>query len=67
MGDDYTYEQWDDAKERLEQKDRQYKELSRMPGVNVTFVRQMVIAPLRARYDAGERTVDLYEAMQALE
>ena len=60
-------EEWKSAKEYLDERKKNYLELSHLPGINVSFVCNMVIAPLRARFNAGERSQDLYDAMLAVE
>lgn len=60
-------EEWENAKLYLIEKEKNYLTLSNMPGVNVKFVCRMVIEPLLDRYDNGERTQELYDAMLAVE
>ena len=62
-----TEEQWKDAKVHLGHMDEIYLDLSGQPRVNVEFVRRVVIVPLMDRYDKGERTQELYDAMMAVE
>ena len=67
MNDDSRKYLWAEAKKHLDHVDQAYLDLSLSHRVNVHFVRQMVIAPLRIRYENGERTPELYDAMIALE
>ncbi len=58
---------WDKAKRHFDQVVGEYESLRGEPGVNVTIALTVVFAPLRKRYDAGERTAALYEEMMSVE
>lgn len=62
-----TEEQWKAAITHLDQMDKAYLHLTGQPQVNVEFVRRVIIAPLRDRYDNGVRTQELYDAIMAIE
>ena len=56
---------WDKAIAHLNEVIAQYESLDGTPGVNVHFVLKVVLRPLRIRYDAGDRTQELYDEMMA--
>ena len=58
---------WQKAEEKLHVTLENYKELIGVPGVNVMFALNLVILPLKARFDQGERTPELYAEIMALE
>ncbi len=58
-----TDEDWKKAKQRFDTIRKQYQDLDGLPGVNVTFALRIVFEPLAKRYNAGERTQELYDAM----
>lgn len=58
---------WNKAKGYFDRVVKQYESLRGMPGVNVTIALTHVFAPLRRRYDEGERTAALYEEMMSVE
>ena len=62
-----TEEEWNKAKEYLDEVIAQYKSMQGMPGVNVNFALSMVLRPLWTRFAAGERTDELYENMLNVE
>ena len=55
---------WKHADEILTMCEDAYKELVGLPGVNPFFVLG-VLASLRTRFDKGERTVSLYDDIEA--
>ena len=65
--DELTTVLWEAAREHLRKLDGQYAALLSMRGVNVNFVRFIIIAPLAERYDQGERTPGLYKEMLEVE
>jgi hypothetical protein len=58
---------WDFAKARFDRIRQQYLDLDGVPGVNVQFALQLTFAPLAKRYNAGERTDELYLEMLEVE
>lgn len=62
-----TQEEWQRAKEYLDEVIGEYDDLRNMPGVNVNLALSVVLRPLVARFDAGERTDELYESMLNVE
>lgn len=57
---------WTNAEKHLETIEREYTKLDGVPGVNVQFAPQLVIRPLRVRFNRGERTQLLYEEIMEL-
>lgn len=58
---------WGKAKGHFDQVVNRYESLRGMPGVNVTLALTAVFAPLRRRYDDGERSAELYDEMMRVE
>jgi hypothetical protein len=58
---------WQRAQMHLEFIERVYNEQIGIPGVNVMLAITIVIQPLRARFNRGERTAELYDDIMALE
>jgi hypothetical protein len=58
---------WDKAKSRFDGVRQSYLDLDGVPGVNVAYALNLVIEPIARRYNAGERTEELYEEMMSLE
>jgi len=58
-----TTDDWNKAKQRFDAIRQQYQALDGLPGVNVTFALRVALEPLARRYNAGERTQELYDAM----
>jgi|GEM_PF-2458748 len=57
---------WDAAKKHFDEARIQYQELEGMPGmpgVNAIFALRLTFDPLAKRYNAGERTRELYDEM----
>lgn len=44
---------------------KQYQQLAGMPGVNTSLALEHVFRPLAERFDRGERSQELYDAMTA--
>ncbi len=57
---------WDLAKKHFDAVKSEYEALINTPGVNVQFALAFTFQPLADRYDAGERSAELYEAMMAV-
>jgi hypothetical protein len=58
---------WEKAKAHFDAVRKLYQELEGSPGVNTTIALRLVFAPLASRYNAGERTQELHDAMMAVE
>ena len=58
---------WTGAKEHLDETIKAYEAHLLDPRVNVTFALNAVLNPLKRRYDSGERTQELYDAMLKVE
>ena len=58
---------WDIAKAHLDMTIENYESLRGSPHVNVDFALQYVLIPRAERYDAGERTEELFRAMMESE
>lgn len=58
---------WEEAKRHFDEVREQYLSLRRTPGVNVEFALCFTFDPLSDRYERGERTQDLYDAMMVIE
>lgn len=58
---------WDKARRHFDLVVKQYESLRGEPGVNADMALTFVFAPLRKRYDAGERSAALYEEMLSVE
>lgn len=58
---------WSEAERYFNDVMKRYKDLEGRPGVNTTFALMATFAPLKARYESGERTPELYEAMMSVE
>lgn len=58
---------WGRAENYLGQIETAYKELIGVEGVNPNYALVFVIRPLRLRFDNGERTQDLHDAIMELE
>lgn len=54
---------WDHAKAHFDEVRQQYLDLEGVPGVNTTLALRLTFDPLAKRYNAGERTQALYDAM----
>lgn len=58
---------WEKAKRHFDTVRKQYQDLEGMPGVNTSFALRLTFDPLAKRYNAGERTEELYEEMMSVE
>lgn len=58
---------WIRAKGHFDEIHKRYLDLIGVPGVNVTFALMMTFSPLLERYNKGERSQDLYDAMISVE
>lgn len=58
---------WENAKQHLDELRKRYEDLEGQPGVNTTLALRGVFDPLAKRYNSGERTKELYDAMMAVE
>lgn len=58
---------WTAAKKHFDRVKKRYKALDSRAGVNVRIALQMTFAPLEKRYEEGERTKELHEAMMNVE
>lgn len=58
---------WKTAKDHFDKKRKEYQDLEGMPGVNTSFALRFVFDPLAVRYNNGERTQELYDAMVGTE
>jgi len=58
---------WTSAKKHFDGVERQYLDLRGVQGVNVEIALAGVFAPLSERYNKGERTVELHDAMRSVE
>lgn len=62
-----TNDDWNKAKQRFDTIRKQYQDWDGLPGVNMTFALRIVFEPLAKRYNAGERTQELYDEMLSVE
>lgn len=58
---------WDKAKEHFDTIRKDYQDLEGLPGVNTSLALRIVFDPLAKRYNAGERSQELYDAMMQVE
>ncbi len=58
---------WDKAKNHFDEYRKIYQDMEGTPGVNATFALRFTFDPLARRYNSGERTQELYEAMMDVE
>ncbi len=58
---------WDVAKENFDKILELYKSMIGQPGVNTTLAIAMTFDPLLKRYNSGERSKELYDAMVSVE
>lgn len=61
-----TEEDWIKCKQTFDNVFEQYKDLLGQPGVNVLPAIKVVFNPLLTRYNQGERSQALYEAMTSV-
>jgi hypothetical protein len=58
---------WDKAKQHFDSVRKLYQELEGTPGINTTLALRLVFDPLAKRFNAGERTQELYEELLGVE
>lgn len=66
-GEEMSDAEWEKAWKYFNAVMDQYKEMIGTPGVNTTLALAMTFDPLAQRYNKGERTQDLYDAMMSVE
>jgi hypothetical protein len=54
---------WEKATAHFDKIRKEYQGLEGVPGVNTTAALRIVFDPLSMRYNRGERSRDLYDAM----
>jgi hypothetical protein len=62
-----TDDEFKPAKDHFDKHRKVYQDLEGTPGINTTFALRAVFDPLVKRYNNGERTQELYDAMKAVE
>jgi hypothetical protein len=55
------------AKKHFDCVRKQYEDLEGVPGVNTTLALRLTFDPLAKRFNVGERTEDLYNAIMSVE
>lgn len=65
--DDAPALDWDAVKRHFDTVRKQYMDLQGLPGVNTTLALRLTFEPLAIRYNAGERTQELHDAMASVE
>jgi hypothetical protein len=58
---------WEVAKGHFDAIRAEYESLQGVPGVNTTLALQLTFEPLEVRYNRGERSRDLFDAMMSVE
>lgn len=58
---------WEKAKEHFDEVRKVYQDLEGVTGINTTFSLRLVFDPLAIRYNKGERSQELHDAMLAVE
>lgn len=58
---------WDAAKRHFDRVRQIYQDMEGIPGVNTTLALRLTFDPLAKRYNAGERTPELYADMMEVE
>ncbi len=58
---------WEEARRHFGAVRERYQDLEGTPGVNTTLALRVTFDPLSIRYNKGERSRDLYDAMMATE
>lgn len=58
---------WEKAREHFDAVVKEYQDLEGTPGVNTTFALRITFDPLRMRFNRGERSRSLYDAMMSVE
>lgn len=64
--DDPTEEDWKDAEEHLHTVENEYLKLLGVPGVNVFFFFNVVLPPIRGRWNTGIRDRKLFDDIMEL-
>jgi hypothetical protein len=59
-------ERWRDAKAHFDRVRQLYQDLEGTPGVNTSIALRVVFDPMARRYNAGERTMELLEALEGV-
>lgn len=59
--------EWEMAKHHFDETRQAYQDLEGLPGANTTVALRTVFDPLARRFNSGERTRDLYDAMRSVE
>jgi len=54
------------AKEHFDEVRKEYQELEGTVGVNTTLALRLTFDPVAKRYNSGERTQDLFDAMMSV-
>ena len=62
-----TDQKWQEAKKHFDGIRQIYMDLDGTPGVNVQFALRFTFDPIAKRYNAGERTPELYEEMMSVD
>ena len=57
---------WEKAKQHFDEIRSMYQEMEGKPCVNTTMALRLTFDPLAKRYNAGERSEDLYEEMRSV-
>ena len=57
---------WEKAKEHFDTIRKQYQDMEGVPGINTTLALRLSFDPLAKRYNAGERSEELYEEMMSV-
>lgn len=58
---------WEQAKTHFDEVRQMYQEFEGWAGLNTTTALRIVFDPLAKRYNAGERSAELFEEMMAVE
>lgn len=58
---------WEIAKAHFDEARNVYQDLEGLPGVNTSLALRMVFDPLALRYNKGERSQELHDAMMGVE
>lgn len=57
---------WEKAKQHFDEIRSMYQAMEGRPGVNTTMALRLTFDPLAKRYNAGERSEDLFEEMSSV-
>jgi hypothetical protein len=58
---------WDEVKDHFDKVRQIYMDLDGVPGINVTPILVEVLEPLAKRYNAGERSQELFDEMKGVQ